>query len=209
MTDLKRDHCEWISALGDGELRDDELANVFDALARDPTLTTAWHTYQVIGDVLRSPDLAHSSDGLAFLGKLDARLAHEFAASCIDQSALSAQGPVVDKNEASRGVQIAANESVFRWKVLAGVACTALLTVVGSSIWTPPSTLAVGHVASIAADSQALKQGAVVVESSAGTMLRDPRLDELMAAHRQLGGHSALQVPAGFLRNATHEGSAR
>jgi sigma-E factor negative regulatory protein RseA len=40
-------------------------------------------------------------------------------------------------------------------------------------------------------------------------MIRDPRLDELLAAHRQLGGASALQAPAGFLRNATFEAPAR
>ncbi len=40
-------------------------------------------------------------------------------------------------------------------------------------------------------------------------MIRDPRLDEFLAAHRQLGGASALQMPAGFLRNATFEGPNR
>ena len=40
-------------------------------------------------------------------------------------------------------------------------------------------------------------------------MIRDPQLDELLAAHRQLGGASALQMPAGFLRNATFEGPTR
>jgi hypothetical protein len=41
-------------------------------------------------------------------------------------------------------------------------------------------------------------------------MIRDPRLDEFMAAHRQLAGASGLQMPAaGFLRNAAFEGSSR
>ena len=40
-------------------------------------------------------------------------------------------------------------------------------------------------------------------------MLRDPQLDELLAAHKQFAGSSALQSPAGFLRNATFEGPAR
>jgi sigma-E factor negative regulatory protein RseA len=40
-------------------------------------------------------------------------------------------------------------------------------------------------------------------------MLRDARLDELLAAHRQFGGTSALQTPAGFLRNATFEQPGR
>jgi sigma-E factor negative regulatory protein RseA len=40
-------------------------------------------------------------------------------------------------------------------------------------------------------------------------MIRDPQLDALMAAHRQFGGTSALQMPTGFLRNATFEAGAR
>jgi len=36
-------------------------------------------------------------------------------------------------------------------------------------------------------------------------MLRDPRLDELVAAHRQSRGAAALQMPARFLRNANLE----
>ena len=44
---------------------------------------------------------------------------------------------------------------------------------------------------------------AVVTER--GVMLRDPQIEELMAAHRQHGGMSALQMPAGFLRNATYD----
>jgi sigma-E factor negative regulatory protein RseA len=40
-------------------------------------------------------------------------------------------------------------------------------------------------------------------------MVRNPELDALMAAHQQLGGHSAFQMPSGFLRNATFERQQR
>jgi len=40
-------------------------------------------------------------------------------------------------------------------------------------------------------------------------MLRDAQLDALLAAHRQLGGGSALQMSSGFLRNATFDGGGR
>ena len=47
-------------------------------------------------------------------------------------------------------------------------------------------------------------------EADAGAvMLRDARLDELLAAHRQTSGATALGNAAGFLRNATFEGSGR
>ncbi len=104
--------------------------------------------------------------------------------------------------------RVGANAPQFRWKVLASVACTALVAVVGSGIWLQTSPSGDGQLAKGQA-VEATKEVVVVTDPVAGTMLRDPRLDELMAAHRQLGGHSALQVPAGFLRNATFEGVSR
>jgi sigma-E factor negative regulatory protein RseA len=47
----------------------------------------------------------------------------------------------------------------------------------------------------------------VVVQTTQGQVLRDPRLEQLLAEHRQFGGMSALQAPAGFLRNATYDSS--
>jgi hypothetical protein len=40
-------------------------------------------------------------------------------------------------------------------------------------------------------------------------LIRDPRLDKLLAAHRQLGGATALDTSSGFLRNATFEAPSR
>lgn len=48
-----------------------------------------------------------------------------------------------------------------------------------------------------------------LAQAGAPVMIRDPRLDELLAAHKQFGGASALQMPAGFLRNATFEAPER
>jgi sigma-E factor negative regulatory protein RseA len=36
-------------------------------------------------------------------------------------------------------------------------------------------------------------------------MIRNPELEALLAAHRQHGGVSVIQVSSGFLRNATYE----
>ena len=51
--------------------------------------------------------------------------------------------------------------------------------------------------------------GVVLTETSRGPMIRDERLDRLLAAHRQWSGATALQTSNGFLRNATFEGPAR
>ena len=48
-----------------------------------------------------------------------------------------------------------------------------------------------------------------VVEASAPAMIRDPRLDQLLAVHRQFGGAGLLQTSSGFLRNATFEAPGR
>ncbi|MOA28872.1 hypothetical protein D3C78_1498490 [compost metagenome] len=42
----------------------------------------------------------------------------------------------------------------------------------------------------------------------APVMLRDPRLDELLAAQRQYSSAAALQMPANFLRNANFSAPA-
>ena len=67
----------------------------------------------------------------------------------------------------------------------------------------------VARAAPVAADTAPLVQQALTVAGQPQVMIRDPRIDELMAAHKQFGGTSALQMPAGFLRNATFEGPAR
>jgi sigma-E factor negative regulatory protein RseA len=61
-----------------------------------------------------------------------------------------------------------------------------------------PAMSTVGVGSSVAPGAGPLGQGAPV-------MIRDPRLDELLAAHRRFGHTAALQMPAGFLRNASFE----
>lgn len=190
---------ERICDLVDGHVPDGEGAHAIDALLSDRQALQTWHAYHVIGDVLRSSELAPSSSDHAFLERLERRLAQE------PKRPVATQVPVAPAitNLAS------ANASVFRWRMFAGVAGFALVGVVGLNLWTQAGPRL--DVQVVAQDAVAPRATPTIVaaDSSAGTMLRDPRLDELMAAHRQLGGHSALQVPAGFLRNATYEGSAR
>lgn len=109
---------------------------------------------------------------------------------------------------------VAANASVFRWKMAAGFASLAAVGAIG---WTAlvgiQSNNQGGQMALVAPVTAA---PAVVAVAEGGdtaaqtpVMIRDPRLDELLAAHKQFGNTSALQMPAGFLRNATFEAPAR
>ena len=108
--------------------------------------------------------------------------------------------------------QEAANASVFRWKMVAGFASLAAVAAIG---WTSLASLqGVGSsgpqlAMAPASSSQGSPTVAVVDAEGQQVMIRDPRLDELLAAHKQFGSTSALQMPAGFLRNATFETPGR
>ena len=68
---------ENISALADGDLQGDACEQALTALLTDPQAIQTWHTYQVVGDVLRSSELVPSRSDLIFLAKLELRLAQE------------------------------------------------------------------------------------------------------------------------------------
>ncbi len=189
-----QDLSDLMDGFGDSEMD----AQRIDKLLADPGSIDTWHAYHVVGDVLRSPELAPTQSDLAFLQRFEERLAHE------------PQRPATVEADSAPVLMAAesANAAVFRWKVLAGMACTALLGVM--VLWHSPM-VGPQDGAQMAALSKAptTNLAADIASADAGPMIRDARLDELMAAHRQLGGHSALQVPAGFLRNATFEGPGR
>jgi sigma-E factor negative regulatory protein RseA len=44
---------------------------------------------------------------------------------------------------------------------------------------------------------------------ASGKLIRDARLDQYLAAHKQFGGSTALGAPSGFLRSATSESRDR
>ncbi len=199
---------ERISALVDGWLQGDDLARGMDDVLSHPQSVQTWHTFHVVGDVLRSSELAPSDDGFAFWQRLEGRLALEPArpVAITEANATYQVGLVA---QPSPDVVIAsANASVFRWKALAGFSFTALVGVVGLGLWTQSSPPGAAQLAGLSVNALPAPQ-ITVPEPGAGIMIRDPQLDALMAAHQQLGGHSALQMPAGFLRNATYAGPAR
>jgi sigma-E factor negative regulatory protein RseA len=197
MNDEMNDPNDRISALVDGQLRLSELAGVMADMEASPEMLSSWHVYQLIGDVMRSEDLAGGTHDLDFLVRLQAKMDQEPVSG--DQLLPQAALPVATAS---------ANADVFRWKWLSGIAVSALVAVVGFGLWNQTAQTtqlqALSANPSIPAATQAFS-----AQSQEQVMLRDPQLDALMAAHQQLGGHSALQMPSGFLRNATFERSSR
>jgi len=82
---------EALSALADGEAQSSEVARACAAWKDQPDARATWHAYQMIGDVMRSDDLAHAREGGAFLKNFRERLAQEPVV--LAPSAAAAQRP--------------------------------------------------------------------------------------------------------------------
>ncbi|SEF31025.1 sigma-E factor negative regulatory protein [Variovorax sp. NFACC27] len=216
---------EQVSALADGHLQGEAFAQAIDAVCAEGESRATWQAYHVVGDVLRSGSHSPCSDTSAFLARFQQRLAAEpvMVTPVSEPVAVPVAVPVQRRAEA-------ANEPVFRWKLVAGAAS---LMAVAAISWTlvgngsavqqgsaqlasvqqqqqpaVNSVLAAAAVNGPQAASNTLTPTRVIVgNGNPQVMLRDPRLDQLLEAHQQAGG--ASQMPSGFLRNATFEGPTR
>lgn len=202
---------EQLSALMDGQLQGDEWLQALQSAEQEEG-RAIWYAYHVVGDVLRSAELSQGAlSSKSFLARFQERLAQEPASPAEPGLPEAAVRPVMPV----RGQPPqAANASVFRWKMLAGFASLAVVASVGWNSWSrlPLGGAPAGTQLAVATPTPA--PATVTAANSAPSsalplMIRDPRLDELLAAHQQFGGTSALQMPAGFLRNATFEAPAR
>lgn len=190
---------ELLSALVDGELHGEELEQAL-ACAEGPEGCASWELYHLVGDVLRSPDLAHHSQH-DLLSGLRAQLANE-PALMLEPSQIKqvtaglepAHGPVVALRDP------AANGAVFRWKVAASFASVAAVAALGWNLMANPASEQGAQMASVQGVS-----APVLVATENGDVLRDPRLDALLDSHQQYLSRASLQTPADFLRNASFQ----
>jgi sigma-E factor negative regulatory protein RseA len=185
------DNQELISALADGQLQGEAFARGVQAAAADARSREAWCAYHLVGEVLRTGRAPVGAAPEAFLARLRERLESE---------PLPRQAIAVVPAPVRRDERAAAND--WRWKLVAGAASFAAVAAIG---W---------NVAGSSAPSASLPQlaaapGPVTAAVQPASMIRDPQLDRLLAAHRQFGGATALQTSSGFLRSATFEGPAR
>lgn len=194
MTSTTTQHRELISALADGQLVGDDFASALAMCEADAGALDSWNAYHLVGDILRSPELTVHAADTAFVARLRARLSQEpaFIAAPTALDAPAVAGPAGRE---------AANDASFPWKLVAGFASVAAVAAIA---WNAGTGLLSPSAAPQLARSEPSVQQVLVV-SGQGTMVRDARMQELLAAHKQFGGASALQVPSGFLRNATFE----
>ncbi|CAN7191290.1 sigma-E factor negative regulatory protein [Rhizobacter sp. LjRoot28] len=210
-----------VSALVDGELDESAVARVCAQWRSDEATREAWHTYQLIGDVLRSEDLAAAgARDAAFLTALRGRLAAE-PVVLAPQSAEPASAPVIEPAVANGATGRRA------WRrpaaMVAGIAVVASVLVVTRMPGSPavdvpegtvlasgpagqaaaPTLVAAGTATAGATEAMVRDEAQVVLD---GDLIRDARLDEYLAAHKKFGGSSGPGAPSGFLRNAAATG---
>lgn len=213
MQEIQRNR-ELVSALADGQLREEEFARAVESVCESEDLRMSWHAYHLVGDVLRSGATMAGAHDAAFVQRLKHSLQKESRhALSVGATDMIAHDALLTRVRGQNGSEhMAANDSRFRWKLLAGLASLAAVSVIGwqaSTGWGDQQ--GAGQLAQVLVQGGqpevALRQVAAGAESQ--VMIRDPQLDALLAAHKQFGGTSALQMPSGFLRNATFEGADR
>jgi len=195
---------EALSALVDGEADAVAAREGVSRWREDDDAKTTWHAYQLIGDVLRSEDLAAGPRGhrdREFLQRLHARL--------IEEPAIVAPGPTSDLPQAAPGS--GQGGMLHRWAVPLGVAAGVAL-VVGSLLVVrqgPQIDAAVLADAKPALVQPSVELTAVAASSSSPVLLRDPRLDRYLAAHKQFQSANAMGPSTGFIRSATYDAATR
>ena len=192
-----------VSALMDGELQTSAQQASVAALLGDAHAREAWHAYHLVGDILRSEELAAGAHDLQFLAKLEKRLSQETMTPFVAMPETVVVLPIGGQRQTS------ANSDRFRWRMVAGGALTFAMAVLAVFIAEPNPWRASVPMAAAPQKVQDVRIEMAATSVTADGMIRDPRLDQLLSAHQQLGGHSALQMPSGFLRNATYDGKGR
>ena len=173
-----------LSAMADGEAGHDAQERCLALWGERAEARGRWRDYQLIGDVLRSGELARElGHDAAFLASLRDRLAREPAL-------LRPAMPV-----ARRG----------RWATplaaVAGVAAVVGVVVMLRPVASPDASVTARLEAQSVVASAPDATRVQLPQPVNGKLIRDARLERYFAAHRQSGTGAALQMPGGVVRS--------
>lgn len=195
---------ELLSALADGEVDSAGVAPSCGAWARSDRLRADWHAWHLIGDVLRSDDLA-----------ADPRRDRHFCAAV--RMRLAAEPVVLAPAPVAPSAILARGSRRGPWAA-AGAVAAGLVLVVGTFVVVRPvdaplpPRLAIADGpptvarSSVTPAAPAVEPVAIVADNK---IIRDAQLDRYLEAHKQFAGTSALGVPSAFLRSATVDSASR
>lgn len=196
LSDAPTDTQQWLSALADGDTSEQPQAvqRACALWAQSAAARQRWHTYHLIGDVMRSDELATSpAKDAAFMASLRDRLAQE----PVVLAPMPAMAPAA-QSQARRRAWMTPAALAAGFVIVAGVWVVARLGQPGAE----PTA------AALLASNPTLPltlAGTAQVVATPGTsqaVIRDARLDSYLRAHQAArGGGGAAAVPGGGLRN--------
>lgn len=187
----------------------DGLDNAIGAWREDAELRATWHAYHLVGDVLRSTDLATDlRRDEAFLRELRTRLAQE--------PVLLAPEPGPEAAAARRG----RSRMWMPAAAAAGFVAVAGILVAMNPSGRQPRGIEIARDAASSAPVGSREQVVTVPVAVGGTgepsprvltgqLIRDAQLDRYLDAHRRVSGGAGVQIPGAMIRNvnaATYEG---
>lgn len=209
---------ERLSALLDGELDDAQTATASAQWRDDADARARWHRYGLIGDVLRSAELAHASPAgdATFLNAVRERLAHEPMPITVVVQPGAARPATSERRPASATSTTV--RQLRRWTTPVGVAAGVLM--VAGLAWTLRPGAGPGEASSelAAASSMPVTQVArVSTEVDAGTptppaiatVADDPELQPYLRVHRFYAGQSSVGPMPAVLRSPVIAPGAR
>lgn len=213
-----------LSCLVDGELGDGAELEAALAEAGSAEALACWQTYHLIGDVLRAPELANSRCDAAWLQQLRERLQQEPADAVPPQAAQDEPLP------ADLTRQPAANDGIFRWKMVAGLASFAAVAAIGWNVLGSVQPGAAGAGAVLAQGEEAVQPASANVQQVAvsererrlparqawspaqppySVVLRNHELDRLLAQQAGANQDAAARRASEFFRNAGYDTAER
>jgi sigma-E factor negative regulatory protein RseA len=209
---------ETLSALMDGECDHDGVLGACRSWRGDADARAQWHAYHLIGDVLRSDDLAGTGTAdAAFLQSVRARLASEPVV--LAPMPKSEPAPVVVPRQANGAPARPSLLRMRRWVAPVGMAAGVAL-VAGAVLVTRPdmlgeSSLALSRpVPAMTGTAQVELVRAPVMPVDPATsgpagqpaqVVVDAEMARYLSAHQQFPGATVLGPAPGFLRSTAYE----
>lgn len=196
---------EALSALVDGEANEAGLIRTCRHWRHDERLRRDWHAYHLIGDVLRSEELAdHSAADERFLQTLRLRLAQEPAVL----APLPPTEPALDPaaTTATGTAQVLAlpgrRTSLRRWGAPIGIAAGVMLVASAVMVTRPDSASSSGVVAAV---TQPATPEPTLTTLPDRQRAQAAQFDPYFFAHQQFQNATAIGPASSFLRSAAYE----
>ncbi len=228
--EMQSEHAAGLSALMDGDAGADEAKALCEIWGTDDKVRRQWHAYHLIGDTLRSDELAQApAHDRQFLNRFSARLA-------LEPVVLAPQSESASKPDAA-GARARRKRWATPMTVAAGfvLAAGSLLVLKDNGAWNqagaerqlaqnlpqttvtaPTSTAEVAvtartpavMTASAGMNSQqtgGAKASQATSYPANGRLLRDARLERYLQAHKEFAAGTGLGLSTGYLRNASFD----